>query len=200
MTERIPDINLLPEIREEKPILTYLFVTMLILIFFSFILMFYLYFSFSSKLDEVTKELATLSDQRDELLNQLYALQEDGTSNYNQAIAFAEKHKLPTSLLISELNELLPDDAYLSEYVYNHEEVKVTTHFETLDQIANYITDITNLNYISDLRLDKVESFVLSEEVSQEQKVDFTTIPRYESIFSLDIIKEELKEERADNE
>ena len=200
MPERIPEINLLPEIREENPIYAYLFYIFLVLILISFIVMTYLYFSTNNKLDDALTKSEELSVQRESLFTELDRLEANESSQFEQAVTYVESHQLPTSVLIDKLNNLLPKHAYLSEYVYNNLEVEVTTEFETLDQVANYITDVTNLDYVSDIQLDKVESFLLKDEDSDEEIVDFTTIPRYESDFSLTIDKPKLKEESEKDE
>lgn len=200
MPERLRDINLLPEVREESSLQANLFFIFVGLILLSFIVMGYLYFSTNSKLQTAETEATELSDERDTLLTQKNSLEADEGTGHEQAVAFAENYAVPTSTLITELNDLLPDDAYLSDYTYRSSEVSVTSHFETLDQVADYTTKLTNSDYLSDTRVDTISTFSLKEEETDETTTNFDVIPRYEGDFSLTIDKQKVKEESTDNE
>lgn len=199
MPDRLPEINLLPEVRQESSAQAILFFIFVGLIIVSFIVMGYLYFSTNSKLSTAQSESSELSEERDTLEIQKASLESDEGSAYEQAVTFAEYYTIPTSFLITELNRLLPEDSYLSEYNYSSSEVKLVSHFETLDTIADYTTKLINSDYLTDSKVESIDTFTLKEE-EVEGTAQFEVVPRYEGDFSLTIDKNKLKEESAENE
>lgn len=199
MPDRLPEINLLPEVRQESSTQAILFFIFVGLVIVSFIVMGYLYFSTNSKLSSAQSESSELSEERDTLEIQKASLESDEGSAYEQAVTFAEYYAVPTSLLITELNRLLPDESYLSDYTYSSDEVKLVTHFETLDTIADYTTKLINSDYLTDSTVESINTFSLKEE-EVEGASQFDVVPRYEGDFSLTINKNKLKEEFAEDE
>lgn len=200
MPDRLPEINLLPEVRQESSLQAMLFLIFVALIVVSFIVMGYLYFSTNSKLSSAQSETSELSDERDTLLIRKASLEADEGSAYEQAVSFAEHYAIPTSYLITELNRLLPDDSYLQDYSYSNSEVKIVSHFETLDTLANYTTKLTNSEYITDTKVESINTFTLKEEEADDNTSQFEVIPRYDGDFSLTINKQKIKEESETNE
>lgn len=200
MPDRLPEINLLPEVRQESSLQAILFYIFVALIIISFIVMGYLYFSTNSKLSSAQAETSELSDERDTLQIKKASLETDEGSAYEQAVAFAEYYTIPTSFLITELNRLLPDDSYLSDYTYGSSEVKIVSHFETLDTLANYTTKLTNSDLLTDVKVESINTFTLKEEETEDDATQFDVIPRYDGDFSLTINKRKIKEESAKNE
>src|SRR5699024_201660 len=123
------------------------------------------------------------------------SLETDEGSAYEQAVAFAEYYSVPTSFLITELNRLLPDDSYLSDYTYSTSEVKIVSHFETLDTLANYTTKLMNSDFLTDVKVESINTFTLKEEETEDDATQFDVIPRYDGDFSLTINKQKIKEE-----
>lgn len=200
MPNRLPDINLLPEIRQESPLQAILFYIFVGLIVVAFIGLGYLYFSTNNKLSDAQTESTQLEENRDVLEIKLGNLEDQGGSaNYEKAISFAEYYQLPTSTLITEFNELLPDDSYISTYTYNSSQVNVTTHFESLDVLADYTKRLTNSDYVIDATVGSISTFSLKEETEGDD-VNFDVIPRYEGDFSLMINKEKVREESTEDE
>lgn len=200
MPERLPNINLLPEFRRDsniQPIIFYLFLALILL---SFILIGYFYFTTKSKLEAAQSEVQTLTEQRDTLFAEKTELETDQGSAYEQAVKFAERYAIPTSQLLVELDRLLPDDSYLSGYEYNTSELLVTTHFETLDTVAQYTTNLLNSSYFTDTKVNTIEAFSLKEEDTDDDEENLERVPRYESEFSLSIDKQVLKEGESEDE
>lgn len=201
MPNQLPEINLLPEVREESRLHLIIFYMFIGLIILSFILIGYLYFSTNSKLTKAEKESVALQDDRDLLQIKVDNLEASETStNYEDAVAFAEYYQMPTSSLINELNRLLDDNSYLSSYNYSTEAVDLVTHFETLDMAADYTTRLTASDYITDTKLNSLTTFSLKEEEAEDDIVLFDVMPRYEGDFSLLINKDKLKEESTEDE
>lgn len=201
MPDRLPEINLLPEVRQEsafQAILYFIFVGLIIILF---IVLGYVYFSTNSKLKSAQMEMSELEGERDTLQIQIGQLEADDTENsYENAVTFAEYYALPASVLITEFNRLLPDDSYIRDYTYNSSAVNIVTHFETLDTIAEYTSRLTDSEFITDATVGSINTFALKEEESEADLVLYNVIPRYESNFSLTINKERVREELVENE
>lgn len=200
MPDRLPEINLLPEFRHESRTQSILFLIFVALVLIAFAFMGYLYFSTKSKLATTTSEVSELTEQRDLLTAQKNQLEADETSAYEDAVHFVENYAIPTSVIVTELNRLLPEEGFLSEYDYNSSGVKVVSHFETLDDVAGYTTKLINSEYFTDTKVESIETFALKEEEGDDGQVLFNVIPRYESDFSLLINKHKIKEESLRDE
>lgn len=199
MPEPLPDINLLPDLGQEnsaQAIIFYIFFGLLLL---SFVLLGYLYFSINSKLSDAEAKAAALTDEKNSLEIKKAKLSSEEGSAFEQAITFAEYYALPSSQLISQLNDLLPDEAFMSEYDYASSEVSLTNHFERLDHIAEYTSRLTHDDYIVDPKVESIETFSLKEEETEEQVLN-NIIPRYEVTFTFSLDKEKIKEEAAESE
>src|SRR5690625_4516813 len=116
MPDRLPEINLLPDYRREGSAPSILFFIFVALIIIAFIVMGHLYSMTQSNLDRGTSEENQLTDKTDSLELQKATLETDDDSRYEQAVAFAQNYAIPTSVLISEIDHLLPDESYLREY------------------------------------------------------------------------------------
>lgn len=200
MPGRLPEINLLPEFRRDNHIQSFFFYLFVVLILLSFVVIGYFYFTTNSKLETLSQQSSELSEQRDLLAAQKAELESDKGSAYEQAVTFVQNYAVPTSTLIVELNDLLPDNSYLSHYEYSSSEVKIKSQFETLDSVAQYTTLLTNSNLLTDARVNTINTFSLKEEEAETDSQRFEIIPRYESDFSLNVNKRKLKEESIENE
>jgi|SRR5690625_3571851 len=191
MPDRLPDVNLLPKYERQSAGAFYLFLAIIILTLLAYGFIGVYYFTTKSKLTNAEATYTELSEKADGLRAQVDELETGGTG-LAQAVTFAENYNIPTSILIEELNEYLPERGYLSEYSYSNQVAEVTTHFEALDVVAGYTTDLLTSDYIRDTKVDNIETFLLKEE-ENATTVDFSTIPRYESKFTLQINKQNLK-------
>ena len=200
MPERLPEINLLPEYRRDSHLLSIVYYIFIALILLSFVALGYFYFSTKSKFETLSQEATELTEKRDLLAAEKEELESDDGSAYEQAVRFAQNYAVPTSKLIDELNHLLPENSYLSNYDYSSSGVNIQSHFETLDAVAQYTNLLTNSELISDTKVDSINTFTLKEEETKDVSTQFNTIPRYESDFSLTINKRKLKEESTNNE
>lgn len=193
MPERLPDVNLLPKYERQSRSAYYIFITMIVIILISFILLGFYYFSTKNKVQTAEAEYEELSIEVEGLEAQVQQYESGGASSLEQAVAFAENHNIPTSAFIVELDTLLPEQSYLSEYEYGSQVAEVTSHFETLDSVAGYTTELITSDYIRDTKVDEVTTFILKDEEQEENEVDFETTPRYEAFFTLQINKQKLK-------
>lgn len=200
MPERLPEINLLPEYRRDSHLLSIVYYIFIALILLSFVALGYFYFSTKSKFETLSQEATELTEKRDLLAAEKEELESDDGSAYEQAVRFAQNYAVPTSKLIDELNHLLPENSYLSDYSYRSSEVTILSHFETLDKVAQYTNLLNRSDYISDAKVNSINTFSLKKEETEEGSVQFEVIPRYESDFSLTIDKRMLKEESTEDE
>ena len=179
MPEGLPDINLLPKIERDRSSKNLLILTVIALIFISYIFIGFYYFYTKKHLEAVNEEHSTLHEEVNLKTEELEQLQ-SGSSSLAQAITFVEQYEIPTSSFITELDYLLPEHSYLNGYEYNNRSTNITVSFETLDKVAEYTTKLTNSDYIIDTKVDHVETFNLGsgEDVDIENN-QFDVIPRY---------------------
>lgn len=201
------EINLLPQYERKSQNLFYYFLLFLIVILISYSLFGFYYFSTKSKVKAVDIKQAELNVDMEELDMKLNQETADETLSIEQAVLFAENYNIPTSTLILELNDLLPEQSYLSDYTYSNKVSNIIVHFETLDAIANYTSDLTTTDFLEDAKVNGISTFELKEDADQdedeyedeeivEDEIQFDIIPRYEADFTLDINKEKLKGEQ----
>lgn len=201
------EINLLPQYERKSQNLFYYFLLFLIVILISYSLFGFYYFSTKSKVKAVDIKQAELNVDMEELDMELNQETADETLSIEQAVLFAENYNIPTSTLILELNDLLPEQSYLSDYTYSNKVSNIIVHFETLDAIANYTSDLTTTDFLEDAKVNGISTFELKEDADQdedeyedeeivEDEIQFDIIPRYEADFTLDINKEKLKGEQ----
>lgn len=189
MPEGLPDINLLPKYERESSNLFYIFIAIIVIVLLSYLFIGVYFFTTKSKIESAKTEYDQLSEKVDELQAEVNQLEMGGTS-LAEAVSFVDNHNIPTSAFIEELTDLLPDHSYLSEYEYGSQVAEVTAHFETLDTVAGYTTNLITSDLIKDTKVDEVETFELKDE---ESEAAFTTIPRYEVDFTLQINKDKLE-------
>lgn len=197
MPERLPDINLLPKIERESYTKNLIILILIALIIISYILIGFYYFYTKKQLETLNENYSSLNEEVHLKTTELEQLQ-SGSSLLEQAISFVENFQIPTSIFITELDNLLPDNSYLSEYQYNNGSTNITVNFESLDKVAQYTTSLTNSNYIVDTKVDQVETFTLGE--SNEVEEQFDTIPRYRTNFTLITDKQKLKGESTEDD
>lgn len=197
MPERLPDINLLPKFERESYTKNLIILILIALIIISYILIGFYYFYTKKQLETLNENYSNLNEEVHLKTTELEQLQ-SGSSLLEQAISFVENFQIPTSIFITELDNLLPDNSYLSEYQYNNGSTNITVNFESLDKVAQYTTSLTNSNYIIDTKVDQVETFSLGE--SNEVEEQFDTIPRYRTNFTLITDKQKLKGESTEDD
>lgn len=200
MAEGLPEVNLLPKYERESSIKYLLFIIFIVLMLIFHLFIGIYYFITKSNLEAVKDEYTQLNEQLNILTAELKQLEDGGNSSLGQAVTIVEQHEIPTSNFITELDSLLPNNGYLSEYEYENGDTKVVAHFETLDTVANYTTELTTSDYITDTKVDEVETFMLKDEEADEDIEQFDLIPRYEANFSLIVNKQQLKGESSEDE
>lgn len=180
----IPDINLLPKYDKRQSTSKNLFiiltaVMLLLVIFFAF-----QYFQFRA-------EIAKLQDEEEQVIAERNRLQEEldnmtvNTGSLKQSVEYVERISYPVSPIIDETVRLQPEHSYLREYAFEEEAAEVAMDFETLSDISDYLTQLSNSPFFKDAQVTSIEQFELGGEEEEEREGDFHEIPRYEVRFKL---------------
>lgn len=196
----LPDVNLLPQYERHSSVASVIFIVSTVVIVLAFCLLGFFYFKTKSDLQTVEAEYSEVNNQVEILQAEWDKLAKDDTSSIEQAIAFIENYTIPTSRFIVEINELLPEQGYLKEYVYENQVVKPKIHVETLDAVADYTTALLSSEFIIDTKVNRAKAFTVKDEGLTDSEVNFDTIPRFEADFTLEINKTRLKEEALEDE
>lgn len=186
----LPDINLLPQYERQGSRLFYLFIFMMIITLVAYVYIGYDYFTTKSSLSDVNEQYDILEEEHEQLQVRV-SQKEENESHIRDAVAFVENYDMPASIFIEQLNELIPQYNYLSEYRYRNQIAEIVTHFESLDLISRYTTDLLNFDFVQDVIVNDIHTFALKNE--EEVLADLLMTPRYEAKFTLQIDKRQLK-------
>ncbi len=107
------------------------------------------------------------------------------TGSLKQSIEFVEQISYPVSSIIDETIRLKTEHSYLREYAFDAKTAKVTIDFETLSDIANYLSRLTGSAYFQDVQVSSIEHFDPSDREEEKDTTNFNEIPRYEVVFTL---------------
>lgn len=185
----IPDINLLPSKERDSDKTS--FILLIVLIIWAILLgvIILQYFLAKNANDTIQSRVESLQMQKGALEAQLQSQQSQRVVvSLAKSVEFAEKLTAPTSKIIKELNELLPDYTFLTDYNFNAGQVSIQTEFDSLNQVAEYVTSLNQSEIFSDVKVDNISTFRI-EEGTEEEVTDavFEEMPRYDVSFSLEI-------------
>ncbi|NCU16937.1 PilN domain-containing protein [Pallidibacillus pasinlerensis] len=185
----IPDINLLPSKERDSDKTS--FILLIVLIIWAILLgvIILQYFLAKNANDTIQSRVESLQMQKGALEAQLQNQQSQRVVvSLAESVEFAEKLTAPTSKIIKELNELLPDYSFLTDYNFNAGQVSIQTEFDSLNQVAEYVTSLNQSEIFSDVKVDNISTFRI-EEGTEEEVTDavFEEMPRYDVSFSLEI-------------
>src|SRR5690625_1555879 len=198
MPKKLPEVNLLPTFKKPRESTPYFIMISMIIVLLLFILLGVYYFTTKSKLQTAENDYQALQEEIDQLQITIDEKREADTEgpSLENAVNFAKGHYIPTSIFIEELFDLLPEHSYFSEYTYRANEANIEVHVETLDTVAQYTAQLKGSPYVTDTKVNTVETFTLKDE-----DIDpFEEIPRYEAQFTLLIDPLKLKEAERDDE
>src|SRR5690625_1468775 len=187
MKDRLPEVNLLPQYERQRSSSIVVFFLLITLIVVSYLFIGVNYFVEKTNLQKLETYEQSLNEDIEALESKLTGQSSEGITTLKDAISFVEGHRIPTSTFNIELNSLLPKHSYLSKYEYTDQEVKIITEFETLDAIAEYTNKLMTSNFVSDSKVNKIETTKLLENLEKDEKT------RYEANFTVTIDKRELK-------
>lgn len=191
----IPDINLLPSKERHRDKTS--FFLLIILIIWAILLGVIVLQYFLTKTTNETIQSRVESLEMEKLaLENAVGRQDtpDSAVNYVESVEFVEKLTAPTSKIIKELNELLPDKeySYFTDYEYGASQVNIIIQFNSLDRVAEYVTRLNQSAIFNDVKVDEIDTFRIGEETSEleeeiESNVVYDEMPRYDVTFSLGI-------------
>lgn len=181
----IPDINLIPNLDKDDSgsKIFYLILSIAALLLLS--LLAWQYFQARADIVTLTKEQTALQTQRDKLKTQLDGMNPTTQGSLQQSVDFVELVSYPVTPLIDEIQMLQPNHSYLRSYSFDAESVSITLDFETLNDVAEYISSLTNSSYFTDVQVSSVSNFDLSTENTTKSETDFDVIPRQTANFTL---------------
>src|SRR5699024_3118247 len=197
MPDRVPDINLLPKYERESSLPYILFIILIVITVFAYGLITYYFFSTKSKLNKADDRYAELDKEVLSLQTEIDGL-ESAEASLKDAVTFVEQYDMPTSYVIKEVNDTLPDHSYLSFYSYRNQKVKVRSQFESLDDMSLYTTRLNESDTFNDTKIDVITSFELGE--VNEDPEDFHEQLRYEADFDLIVNRYYLKGDLSEYE
>ncbi|MEK5322769.1 PilN domain-containing protein [Aeribacillus sp. FSL M8-0254] len=197
----IPEINLLPKSERQSSSFLIIFISFLIvwLICLSIIVYQYIHTKNEKKLADTRIENLKMDK---EILETQVENQKNGQSgSLEEAVAKAEELTAPTSHLIEELLELLPNHSYLSHYEYENKQLSIQTQFESLDVAASYVAKLVSSPLFTNVRIKEIKTFTF-EEASEEQADEemFKEIPRYDVNIILETHSSALEDENGGEE
>ncbi|MEJ9282388.1 hypothetical protein [Ureibacillus thermosphaericus] len=180
----IPDINLLPKAdkRQSASKNLYILLTIVVLLLVAF---------FAFQYFKIRGEIAHLRSEEQQVIAERNQLQEEldsmtvNTGSLKQSIEFVETISYPVSPIIDETIRLQTGNSYLREYTFDEKTAEVTMDFETLSDIANYLSRLTGSAYFQDVQVSSVEHFDPSALEEEDDATNFNEIPRYEVVFTL---------------
>ena len=186
-----PDINLLPKYERQRSILSIIFISGFVIWLLVASLLTYQYVHTKSALKQINAQVEELTEKKANLEREAAAMQSFEQASLASAVEYAESVTFPTSRLIDNLIELLPEHSYFSNYDYNEGEVKIQSQFETMDVAAEYVAKLVASDYINEVKVEKVESF----DIEGSDQIRFNTLPRYDVTQLLQANIQKLKEE-----
>lgn len=191
-----PDINLLPKYERQSSFISIIFISAFVIWLLITALLIYQYVSTKSSLKQVNTQVEQLTEKKTNLEQEVAAMQSVERASLASAVEYAESVTFPTSRLIDNLINSLPEHAYFSNYDYNEGEIKIQSQFETMDVAADYVAKLVASDYINDVKVEKVEAF----DIEENDQVNFNTVPRYDVTQLLQANIEKLKEEADSDE
>lgn len=191
----IPDINLLPSKERHRDKTS--FFLLIILIIWAILLgvIVLQYFLTKTTNETIQSRVESLEMEKMALENAVGRQDtQDSAMNYVESVEFVEKLTAPTSKIIKELNELLPnkENSYFTDYEYGASQINITIQFNSLDRVAEYVTRLNQSPIFNDVKVDVIDNFRIEEDTTETEEVQDPTVvyeemPRYDVSFSLEI-------------
>jgi len=186
----VPDINLIPKLEkiQQGSKLIYFLLSIVALLALSYFL--WQYFSARAQITELQAEESNLITERDQLASDLAVSQPVNEGSLEQSLSFVEQVSYPVSPLIDEIQGLQPSNSYLRNYTFSPESVTISVDFETLGDVATYVSRLSKSTYFTDGQVQSISNSDLGEELGSEEETDFDVIPRQSAEITL-LIDEE---------
>ncbi|KGR74040.1 PilN domain-containing protein [Ureibacillus sinduriensis] len=174
----IPDINLIPRLEKSQQGSKLVYILLVIVALLALTFLIWQYFTARADIANLEREQASLNNQRNQLNEQIAALQPGSGGSLEQSLQFIEMVSYPVSPLIDEIQGLQPNNSYLRNYAFSPESVSLSIDFETLSDVSAFVTRLNNSAYFIDGQVLSITSSALGEEPGTEDETDFNVIPR----------------------
>ena len=193
-----PEINLLPKIerRNSNPVAQMAILGLVLLFAILYFLSQYLLLASDLKIANEQEQLAVT--QKEQLLSELASVQNEDTGSLQSSVSIVENISYPVTPLIAEIDMKLPENTYLRIYEFGPEGISVTADFETMSTISSFVASLKMSTYFSDIKVEQIDNYVL--ETEGEELINFEVIPRYTTLFTLEIDREYLRTGVVSNE
>lgn len=198
MYKLIPEINLLPKIERRKtnPVAQMAILGIVLLFAILYFLSQYLLLASELKIANEQEQIAVV--QKEQLIMELATAQNEDTGSLQSTVSIIESISYPVTPLITEIDRQLPENTYLRIYEFGSEGILVTADFETMSSISSFVASLKTSAYFMDIKVEQIENFVL--ETDSEEFINFDVIPRYTTLFTLEIDREYLRTGGVNNE
>lgn len=174
----IPDINLIPKLEKSQQGSKLLYILLAIIALLVLSLFLWQYFSARAEIAELKREETNLIAKRDQLNQDFVTQQPANEGTLEQSLQFVEMVSYPVSPLINEIQGLQPSNSYLRNYSFSAESVSISIDFETLSDVATYVSRLTNSAYFTDGQVLSITNSGLGEDLGTDDTTDFDVIPR----------------------
>ncbi|KGR91255.1 hypothetical protein CD30_07390 [Ureibacillus massiliensis 4400831 = CIP 108448 = CCUG 49529] len=183
----IPDINLIPKLEKQQTTPLWIYIMVGIISVLALAILSWQYFSAIGAVSSLESEKEILQQQRDQLQAKLTELNSTQQGSIEETIEYVDMISYPVLPLITEIEALQPNNAYLRQYSFGVESVTITVDFETLNDVSEYVSRLSNSPYFVDIQLSDVTQFDLSNDGTAEgtETENFNVIPRHTSNLTL---------------
>lgn len=199
----LPDINLLPKYERQNSLPYILFLSGVIVSLLMFALLIFFYFNTKGSLEDSHQNLSKLNQEKSLLEEQLASLN-TGTQggSVEDVVTYIDQHMIPSSFLVGELLDILPDKGYLSDFNYNYQSVDIVTQFETMSDAAAYVVALNQSEYVKNIQVGQMNTMELDGQDREEENEDdiYSNLPRYNVSYSIDVDQATLREAGERNE
>ena len=174
----IPDINLIPKVERSPQGSKTIYILLSIVALLALSLFLWQYFGARAQITELQAEESNLIIERDQLLADVTMSQTGNQGTLEQSLRFVEMVSYPVSPLMDEIQGLQPNNSYLRNYSFNPGSVSISVDFETLSDVATYVSRLSNSSYFTDGQVLSITNSGLGEELGTEGETNFDVIPR----------------------
>lgn len=183
----IPDINLLPKLEKQQTTPLWIYIMVGIISVLALAILSWQYFSATGAVSSLESDVEVLEQQRDQLQAKLTELNSTQQGSIEETIEYVDMISYPVLPLITEIEALQPNNAYLRQYSFAVESVTITVDFETLNDVSEYVSRLSNSPYFVDIQLSDVTQFDFSNDGTAEgtETENFNVIPRHTSNLTL---------------
>lgn len=183
----IPDINLLPKLDKRQGSVKVLLMGVGIVTALVLAILMWQYFDVKSEIPLLISQQTSLQAERDQLQMEYDILTTVSTGSLADSVTFVERVSYAVSPLIDETQAILPKYTYLRSYSFSESGVSIVVDFESLTDIAAYVSRLENSAYFEDTQLSSVSNFEVDPASAEEEDemAKFEEVPRYTTNISL---------------